>query len=37
MDKDKLLIRRLGADDTVTRFDCEDEDLNDFLLSDAPL
>ena len=37
MNKDKLQIRRLGADDMVTRFDCGDEDLNDFLLSDAPL
>ncbi|MBR1608952.1 MAG: GNAT family N-acetyltransferase [Kiritimatiellae bacterium] len=32
-----MRIRRLEADDTVVQFDCGDEDLNDFLLSDAPL
>ena len=37
MDKDRLQIRRLCADDVVKNFDCGDEDLNDFLLSDAPL
>ena len=37
MDKDDWQIRRLGVDDAVTRFDCGDEDLNEFLLADAPL
>ena len=32
-----LQLRRLGADDVVERFDCGDEDLNDFILTDAPL
>ena len=35
MDKDDWRIRRLGVDDAVTRFDCGDEDLNEFLLADA--
>ena len=37
MNKDRLQIRRLDAGDKVARFDCGDEDLNDFLLEDAPL
>ena len=37
MNKANLQIRRLGANDVVTRFDCGDEDLNDFILTDAPL
>ncbi len=30
-------MRRLGENDHVTTFDCGDEDLNDFILTDAPL
>ena len=30
-------IRRLGINDRVATFDCGDEDLNDFILTDAPL
>ena len=37
MNRDALQLRRLGADDVVERFDCGDEDLNDFILTDAPL
>ena len=37
MNRDALQLRRLGTDDVVKRFDCGDEDLNDFILTDAPL
>lgn len=37
MDRENIRIRRLGADDIVSQFDCGDEDLNDFILTDAPL
>ena len=37
MDKENLQLRRLGENDHVTSFDCGDEDLNDFILTDAPL
>ena len=37
MNRDAIQLRRLGADDMVTRFDCGDDDLNDFILTDAPL
>lgn len=37
MDMENIQLRRLGADDVVTRFDCGDDDLNDFILTDAPL
>lgn len=37
MDMTTIQLRRLGADDVVKRFDCGDADLNDFLLTDAPL
>lgn len=37
MDLEKIQLRRLGPDDVVARFDCGDEDLNDFILTDAPL
>ena len=37
MNKDNIRLRRLGSDDVVTQFDCGDDDLNDFLLTDAPL
>lgn len=30
-------IRKLGLDDRVLHFDCGDEDLNDFIINDAPL
>lgn len=30
-------IRKLGLNDTVDTFDCGDEDLNDFIINDAPL
>lgn len=30
-------IRKLGLDDIVEQFDCGDEDLNDFIVNDAPL
>lgn len=37
MNKENLQLRRLGENDKVTAFDCGDEDLNDFILTDAPL
>ena len=37
MDKENLQLRRLGENDNVTSFDCGDEDLNDFILTDASL
>ena len=37
MNKENLQLRRLGADDIVNTFDCGDEDLNDSILTDAPL
>lgn len=37
MDKNNIRIRRLGEFDIVSRFDCGDEDLNDFIINDAPL
>jgi GNAT superfamily N-acetyltransferase len=37
MKKDIFQIRKLGADDAITQFDCGDEDLNDFIRTDAPL
>lgn len=37
MNKDDLRLRRLGENDSVMQFDCGDEDLNDFILTDAPL
>lgn len=37
MDRENIRIRRLGADDIVSRFNCGDEDLNDFILTDAQL
>ena len=37
MNKENLQLRRLGENDKVTVFDCGDEDLNDFILTDAPL
>lgn len=30
-------IRKLGLNDQVSQFDCGDEDLNDFIINDAPL
>ena len=37
IDKDVIQLRRLGETDIVSHFDCGDEDLNDFILTDAPL
>ena len=37
IDKDVIQLRRLGETDVVSHFDCGDEDLNDFILTDAPL
>ena len=37
MNKESLQLRRLGENDKVAAFDCGDEDLNDFILTDAPL
>ena len=37
MNKENLQLRRLGENDKVLAFDCGDEDLNDFILTDAPL
>lgn len=37
MDKSNIQVRRLGGSDTVTHFDCGDEDLNDFITTDALL
>ena len=37
MNKENLQLRRLGENDKVATFDCGDEDLNDFILTDAPL
>ena len=37
MNKEGLQLRRLDEDDIVAVFDCGDEDLNDFILTDVPL
>ena len=37
MNRENLQLRRLGENDRVASFDCGDEDLNDFILTDAPL
>ena len=37
MDRNNIQLRRLGEHDIVDQFDCGDEDLNDFILTDAPL
>lgn len=37
MNKEDILLRRLGENDTVSKFDCGDEDLNDFIFGDAML
>lgn len=37
MNKDNIQLRRLGENDIITSFDCGDEDLNDFIKTDAPL
>ena len=37
MNRENLQLRRLGENDRVAAFDCGDEDLNDFILTDAPL
>lgn len=35
--QEKCIIRRLKAGDSVLSFNCEDEDLNDFILNEASL
>ena len=35
--KDRCIVRRLNVGDTVSSFDCGDDDLNDFLLNEANL
>lgn len=37
MNKENIQLRRLGEMDVVNHFDCGDEDLNDFIRTDAPL
>ena len=37
MNKEDILLRRLEENDTVSNFDCGDEDLNDFIFGDAML
>lgn len=37
MNKDDIQLRRLDENDKVEKFDCGDDDLNDFILTDAPL
>ena len=37
MNKEDILLRRLGENDVISRFDCGDDDLNDFIFSDAML
>ncbi len=37
MNKENIQLRRLGENDIVSQFDCGDEDLNDFILTDASL
>ena len=37
MDKNNIQLRRLGENDKVVQFDCGDADLNDFIITDAPL
>ncbi len=37
MNKENIVLRRLGENDAVAQFDCGDEDLNDFILEDALL
>ncbi len=35
--QERCRVRRLNIGDTVSAFDCDDEDLNDFLLNEANL
>lgn len=35
--QERCTVRRLHIGDTVSAFDCDDEDLNDFILNDANL
>lgn len=37
IDKEAIQLRPLGELDVVSQFDCGDEDLKDFILTDAPL
>ena len=34
MNKENIILRRLGEEDVIAKFDCGDEDLNDFILVD---
>lgn len=35
--EERCLVRRLNIGDTISAFDCNDEDLNDFILNEACL
>lgn len=37
MNKENIILRRLGEEDVIAKFDCGDEDLNDFIIGDALL
>ena len=37
MNRENIVLRRLGEEDFVSKFDCGDEDLNDFIFGDAML
>ena len=37
IEKELIQLHRLGESDVVSCFDCGDDDLNDFILTDAPL
>ena len=37
MNKEDIVLRRLGEEDVISKFDCGDEDLNDFIFNDALL
>ena len=37
MNRENIRLRRLSDEDIITSFDCGDEDLNDFILTDASL
>lgn len=37
MNKENIQLRRLGDGDVISKFDCGDADLNDFILTDAAL
>jgi GNAT superfamily N-acetyltransferase len=37
MNRENIVLRRLGEEDIISKFDCGDEDLNDFIFTDAML